>query len=57
MALSKNFEKEMARREKPKCFGKYEATSKEDKKTCGMCWFAHKCKSGKPAKSEPKTDK
>ncbi len=49
MALSKNFEKEVLRREKPGCYGKFKVKS-EDKKTkkeCGMCWFNPYCKSGK----------
>lgn len=46
MALSNNFEKEMNRRETPECYGTYKKTSELDKKKCGMCWFAHKCKAG-----------
>lgn len=48
--LSKNFDKEMARREAPECYGKHKETSEQNKKKCGMCWFAHKCKAGKSLK-------
>ena len=55
--LSKNFEKEVLRRDKPTCFGKIKAktedkeTGKTGKKICGACWFNPYCRAGKlPAK-------
>jgi radical SAM protein with 4Fe4S-binding SPASM domain len=59
MGLSKNFEKEVLRRDKPECFGKFKETSEKDKKKCGMCWFNPYCRSGKPLprKKEDSTKK
>lgn len=54
MALSENFEREIARREKPGCYGKFKITSESDKKKCGMCWFAHHCKENKKLPSQKK---
>jgi radical SAM protein with 4Fe4S-binding SPASM domain len=44
MELSKNFEREVLRREKPECYSKFKETSAKDKKTCGMCWFNPYCR-------------
>lgn len=52
--LSKNFEREVNRREKPGCFGKFKETSEKNKKQCGMCWFNPYCRDGKSLPKEGK---
>ncbi len=49
MGLSKNFEKEVSRRKKPGCYGKFKSETSEGKNKikCGTCWFNVYCSTGK----------